>query len=161
VKRWSGGIFSRVFFYLIAIMLCNIFKKNIYFTLYYCFVFQCTHRPFASLSIICEWIIHFFTSVTCKSSSSLRLTRILSILCAFVEWLEPNCGAMYLITLSWGPLIKSPLAVKSVYYRRLTAWTASIIFRFYISHSAFTRARGRTPLNALYTRSVPFKCRRY
>lgn len=133
---------------LIAIILCIFF--NIIFHIFYiyaylhCFVFQCTHRPFASLSVIFEWIINFLppSPKSPKSSSSLRITLILSIyLCAFVEWLKPNCGAMYLITLSWGPLITSPLAVKSVYYRRLTAWTASIIFRFYISHSAFTHAR--------------------
>jgi len=50
-------------------MLCNIFKKNIYFTLYYCFVFQCTHRPFASLSIICEWIIHFLPQSPVKAAA--------------------------------------------------------------------------------------------
>lgn len=132
---------------LIAIILRNAFFNIIFYIYPYLHILLLFWVPLHSQTFcfsqrfFFECIINFLPrpSKSPKSSSSSHLTPILSI-CAFVEWLEPNCGAMYLITLSWGPLITSPLAVKSVYYRRLTAWTASIIFRFYISHSAFTRA---------------------
>lgn len=72
-----------LFFYqsdLIAIILCSLtcIFFNIIFHIFYiyaylhCFVFQCTHRPFASLSVIFEWIINFLPYLS-------HLTPILSI----------------------------------------------------------------------------------
>lgn len=144
-KHWVLGNMSMPRNVLVRLQLEST-KDILYFytisVFYYWFVFQRTQTFCFPQHFVNESFISF-----CKGSSSSSYSGFIC-LWAFVEWLEPNCGAMYLITLSWGPLITSPLTVKSVYYRRLTAWTASIIFRFHISHSTFTHTHKHTPLNA-------------
>lgn len=70
-------------------MLCSLtyFFKHFYFTLatvyifYYCFIFQCTHRPFASLSIICEWIIHFLPQSPVKQQLFASYSDFIYLVC--------------------------------------------------------------------------------